>query len=131
MRRLRNVRAAFALLTSLFAMLGPAAGALPAEQELLGDWQGSIDTGSGSLRVVFHLERDKEGNLTGTMDSPDQGATGIVIGSVSYTQPDVRFTIERIGSVYEGKLDNDKPRIVGVWKQGSVSLPLTLGRAAK
>jgi hypothetical protein len=112
-------------------MLGPAAGAVPAASELSGDWQGALDTGNGSLHVVFHLAQDKEGKLTGTMDSPDQKATGIVISSISFTQPDVQLTIEQFGCRYDGKLDKDKTQIVGVWKQGTASLPLILGRAGK
>ena len=131
MRRFRNVRAGFALLTSLLAMLGPAAGALPAAPEVLGDWQGAIDTGNGSLHVVFHLAQDEDGKLTGTMDSPDQKATGIVISSISYTQPEVQLTIEQFGCRYDGKLAKDKLQIVGIWKQGTASLPLTLDRAGK
>jgi uncharacterized protein len=130
-RRFRNVRTALALLTSLFAAIGFAAAAAPAASVVLGDWQGTLDTGNGSLRVVLHLAQDQDGKLTGTMDSLDQGAMGIPISSVTYTQPDVRFSLEKFGSTYEGKLDKDKHQIVGVWKQGSASLPLTLGRTGK
>ncbi|HEX4824296.1 MAG TPA: hypothetical protein VFV19_08265 [Candidatus Polarisedimenticolaceae bacterium] len=131
MRRLRNVRAAFALLTSLVAMLGPAVGAAPTGSELIGDWQGAIDTGNGLLHVVFHLTQDKDGKLTGTMDSPDQKATGITISSISITEQDVQLTIDLCGCKYDGKLDKDKHQIVGVWKQGPASLPLILNRAGK
>lgn len=131
MRRLRNVRAAFLLLTSLLATLGLAASAAPPVSEVAGDWQGAIDTGNGSLHVVFHLAQDKDGNLTGTMDSPDQNATGIVVSSVTYKPPEFQLTIEQFGARYEGRFDKDKAQIVGVWKQGPASLPLTLSRAGK
>jgi hypothetical protein len=131
MRRLRNVRAGFALLTALLATVGLASGAPPPASGVLGDWEGSIDTGRGSLRVVFHLAQDKDGKLTGTMDSPDQGATGIPISSVTYTKPEVHLALEKIGSTYEGKVGLDEQQIVGTWKQGTGSLPLTLGRPGK
>ena len=131
MRRLRNVRAAYALLTTLFASLGLAAAAAPLVPEVVGDWQGAIDTGSGSLHVLFHLAQDKDGQLTGTMDSPDQNAKGIVLSSASFKQPEVQLTIERFGCRYDGKLDKDRRQIVGVWKQGTASLPLTLARVGK
>lgn len=130
MRRLRNVRAAFALLTSLFATLAPVSGAAPSAADALGDWQGTLDTGKGSLHIVFHLAQDKDGKLTGTMDSPDQNASGIVLTSVTFTSPDVHLGIEMIQGAYDGKLDNEKHQIVGVWKQGPASLPLTLSRPA-
>jgi len=116
-------------LTALIAMLGPAALALPAS-EVVGDWQGVLDTGHGSLHVVFHLAQDKDGALTATMDSPDQNATGIAASSVSYKQPDFQLAIEQFGCRYDGKLD-EKGQIVGVWKQGTASLPLTLQKAGK
>jgi hypothetical protein len=131
MRRFRNVRTAFALLTSLFAAAGIAASPAPAVSEILGDWQGALDTGQGALHVVVHLAEDQDGKLTGTMDSPDQGAKGIAISTVTYTSPDLHFGIERLGASYDGKIDKDKGQIVGVWKQGSASLPLTFGRAGK
>ena len=130
-RRLRNVRAAFMLLTTLLASLGLTAAAAPPVPQVVGDWQGTIDTGKGSLRIVFHLANDKDGNLTGTMDSPDQNAAGIALSSVSYKQPEVQLTIEPFGIRYDGKLDEDKLQIVGVFKQGPASLPLTLSRSTK
>ena len=126
MRRLRNVRAAYALLMTLLA-----ASSVQAASDVVGDWQGAIDTGRASLRVVIHLAQGKDGNLAGTMDSPDQNAAGIVISSVSYKDTEVRFTIDQFGIGYVGKLDKDQHQIVGVWKQGPVSLPLTLSPAPK
>lgn len=120
-----------ALFTSLFATLGLAAAAAPAASVVLGDWQGTLDTGNGSLHVVLHLVQDADGKLTGTMDSPDQGAMGIPISSVTCTPPDVHLSFEKFGSTYEGKLDKDNRQIVGTWKQGSASLPLTFGRTGK
>ena len=111
-------------------MLTPASGAASSTADALGDWQGTLDTGHGSLRIVFHLAQDKDGKLTGTMDSPDQNASGIVLTSVSFMSPDVHLGIEPIRGTYDGKLDNEKHQIVGVWKQGAVSLPLTLSRPA-
>ena len=118
-------------MTSLLATVGLVSGAPPPASGVLGDWKGTLDTGRGSLHVVFHLAQDKDGKLTGTMDSPDQGATGIVISSLSYTKPDVHLAIEQFGCGYEGKLDKDELQIVGVWKQGTAALPLTLGRDRK
>jgi hypothetical protein len=93
---------------------------------VVGDWQGGLSTGAKSLRVVVHLSEDKDGKLTGTMDSPDQGATGIALSSVNYAKTELHLAIETIGAAYEGKLDTEKHQIVGVWKQGGAALPLTL-----
>jgi hypothetical protein len=130
-RRFGNgMRVAAASLAECLMVAGLALAA-PAAPDLVGDWQGTISTGSALLRVVVHLSQDKEGNLTGTMDSPDQGATGIAISSISYTRPNLEFAIEKLGAGYTGKFDAGNGRIAGTWKQGSASLPLDLSRVKK
>ncbi|MBI3447702.1 MAG: hypothetical protein HY049_02090 [Acidobacteria bacterium] len=131
MRRFRNVRLAFALVSSLFGMLGLAAAGSSAAADVAGDWVGVLDTGHGSLHVVIHVTDGKDGSLSATMDSPDQGVTGLVITSITYAAPDLAFGIEKQGFAYAGKFDHEKEQIAGTWKQGGASLPLTFARAGK
>jgi hypothetical protein len=109
-----------------------AASALAAPSPaVVGDWQGSLTTGGGSLRIVVHISADKDGNLTATMDSPDQGATGIAVTSVSFKDPDLHFEVQNIGGSYDGKINKDNSAITGTWQQGTASLPLILTRVSK
>lgn len=110
-------------------VLGQAVAASPAP--IVGDWNGAINTGSASLRAVIHVAQDKDGKLTATMDSPDQGATGIVISSISYQEPALHFEIERLGASYDGTMNKDNSEIAGTWKQGAATLPLNFKRAGK
>jgi len=126
----RGTAAAMLLVTVAAVRLALAASASVAPA-VVGDWQGALSTGSTSLRVVVHLSHDKDGKLSGTMDSPDQGATGIVMSSVSFAKPDLHLAIEAIGAAFDGKFDGGKQEIAGVWKQGAASLPLTLSRLRK
>lgn len=103
----------------------------PVAPAVIGDWQGAIDTGGGLLRIVVHIAQDIDSKLAASMDSPDQGATGIAVSSISFKQPDLHFEIERIGGSYDGKINQGSTEIAGNWKQGSASLPLTLKRAGK
>lgn len=107
------------------------AAALPATAPVVGDWQGALDTGNGSLRVVIHVTQDSSGKLAGTMDSPDQGATGIAIPTLTFQAPDFHFEIPRLSASYDGQLSKDGSQIAGQWKQGSVTLPLTFKRSGK
>jgi hypothetical protein len=106
--------------------LSAALAAPPAA--VVGDWQGSLDTGSGSLRVVLHFSQMKDETFAGTLDSPDQGATGIAIDKVTFRQPDLHFEITRMGSSYDGKIGKDNLEITGQWKQGGGALQLSLKR---
>jgi hypothetical protein len=97
----------------------------------IGDWEGKIDTGNGSLRVIVHISQSADGKLTGSLDSPDQGATGIAIGTASYKEPDLHFSIESLGSSYDGKMNHDNSEITGYWKQSGLSLQLVFKRRGK
>lgn len=37
----------------------------------IGTWEGKLAVSGMELRIVFHIEQDSTGNLSGTMDSPD------------------------------------------------------------
>ena len=68
-------------------------------------WEGRLVLGDSGLRLVFNLTADAKGSLTGKMDSPDQGAFGIALDSVTFEKDVLRCEVKRISSVYEGKLD--------------------------
>jgi hypothetical protein len=96
----------------------------------IGDWEGKMDTGNGSLRVIVHISQAADGNLSGSLDSPDQGSTGTAIDSVTYTEPDLHFAIESFGSTFDGKMNHDHSEIAGEWKQSGRTLPLVFKRAS-
>ena len=51
--------------------------------DIVGSWVGTLDAGM-KLRVVFHIARTDDGKLRATLDSPDQGATGIRIDDTTF-----------------------------------------------
>ena len=97
----------------------------------IGDWEGKTDTGDGSLRVIVHISQAADGNLSGSLDSPDQGTTGIAIDLISYQDPDLHFAIGSIGSSFDGKMIHDNSEVSGEWKQSGLSLPLVFKRRGK
>lgn len=113
------------LLATLAAFIALVAGVAFAASapNPVGDWQGTVNGGASSLRIVLHIAEAKDGSLTGTLDSPDQGANGIKLSSVSYHAPDVKFEISTISAAFEGKLGNNQ--IAGNWKQLGQSFPVT------
>lgn len=119
-----------ALMIGALAMATAFAAAAPAV-DIVGDWSGALDTGGGSLHLVVHISADRDGHLSATMDSPDQSTTGIEVTTISFNKPDLHFEIREIGGVFDGKANGDVTEVAGTWKQGSVSLTLTLVRAGK
>ena len=95
-------------------------------EQLVGSWEGSLTFNSITLRMVFHLKQNESGNLGGTMDSPDQGATGIAISEVKIDSNTINISIRSIGGTYTGEYNDQTKELKGTWKQGSSILPLIL-----
>jgi len=92
----------------------------------VGDWIGTLDVGS-PVRVAMHFKR-VDGGLTGTADSPDQGAFGILVSEVILDGDHLNFSIDSIDGRYVGSWDAAKRHYVGTWSQGGRVLALELGR---
>lgn len=90
-----------------------------------GTWMGSLDTGTIKLRIVFHIVNTEDG-LTATLDSPDQGAKGLPVTSVTRDGAALKMEAKQLGGVFEGKIAADRSLIEGTWTQGGANLPLVL-----
>lgn len=97
----------------------------------VGSWMGTLTLGGTDLRVVFHLEREADGRLSGTMDSPDQGATDLSISRVLVQADTLRLEVPSIAGAYAGVLEDDTRTLEGQWVQGGARLPLTLEKTEK
>lgn len=92
-----------------------------------GAWIGTLDTGTGKLRVVFHITTTRDG-LRATLDSPDQGAKGIPVDSITRNGPQLTLGVKAVGGEFAGKINGDSTAIDGTWSQGGGTLPLSLKR---
>jgi len=97
-------------------------------KKITGIWQGVLKISSVELRIVFNINAADDGSLTTTMDSPDQGATDIPVGVVSFANDSLRLEMKGIGGVYEGILKSDGKTIEGQWQQAGGAWPLPLNR---
>lgn len=112
-----------ALLCAAACLCVPSYAACP----LAGSWNGKLNLGPASLSIVFHIAGGEEGQpATVTLDSPDQGATGIPT-DVEYCQGDsIAIQVPRLMLSYHGRLKDDT--IKGTFSQMGHSLPLELKR---
>jgi pimeloyl-ACP methyl ester carboxylesterase len=117
-------------LLSLLASLAFAASQEQIQVKPEGDWQGVIDAGGTKLALVLHIS-SKEGALSATLDSPDQGATGLAIDSITLTGKSLQFAMKALGATYEGVFSADGSQIDGQFSQQAVRLPLTFKRMGK
>lgn len=128
MRKHTRLRIGFwATIAMTLALMPPVVLAAPTPA-VVGNWQGTL--ANGTVRVILHISLAPDGKLTGTLDSPDQGATGRAISSITYKDTVLHFELEQATSSYDGKMSQDSSEIAGSWKQGGATLPLTFKRMA-
>jgi uncharacterized protein len=98
-------------------------------KQLSGTWLGTLDVGI-KLRLVFHFTEATGGVVSGTMDSPDQGAKGIQCSSVVKKEDSVIAEISAIKGSFAGRIVNDST-ITGRWMQGPGTYPLNLTKTTR
>jgi hypothetical protein len=112
---------------SLVVALGaPQVQTAPVKPE--GDWRGTLDAGA-KLDLILHIVR-KDGTLTATLDSRDQGATGLVVDSITVSGKSLRFEMKSLGAEYEGVFSSDGSQIEGEFRQQGQKLALIFKRVA-
>ncbi len=125
----RNILATMVLcpiLLALPAVAGSSGGKTPS---LEGAWLGTLKVPpAASLRIVFNIRANADGSLTGTLDSPDQGAAGIGISRITVEKEQVKVEVSSIGGGFEGKLNAEGSEMTGQWKQGPAALDLVMKR---
>lgn len=121
---LRAMRVRALLSCLLLGGLGFTTSALAAGP-LDGTWLGTLPGPGGTLRVVFSFS-NADGQLKGTLASPDQAPGTIPFDTVTLVQNAVHCEVKAINGTYEGTLSSDGQSITGTWTQGPQPLPLTL-----
>lgn len=121
------------VLRAAAALVALSAGAVaPSSQaDLAGVWRGILAVGNSQLHIAFNVSEAQDGQIEATMDSPDQGATGIPVAKVILAGQSVRFEIDLIKAIYVGQLSSEQGTIEGEWQQSGYSFPLTVERAER
>lgn len=103
--------------------------ALPAEavERLEGSWVGRVtNAAGGSLAIVFRFEQAADGGLLAYLDSPEQGARGIPMTEIMFTDDRLSLVIPAAQASFTGTMSNDA--IAGSWAQGNMTQPVTMTR---
>jgi pimeloyl-ACP methyl ester carboxylesterase len=103
----------------------PAVAQSTTGRSVAGEWQGMVSR----LHLVVKIDQAADGTLSGKLTSVDQGNVTIPIDAVSLT-PDgaLKLDLKSAGAAYEAKLSDDGKELIGTWKQGGNSVPLSLHR---
>lgn len=115
---------------AIAADVAPLRTPTPVIQGLDGDWSGSLNLGTGLiLRLVVHVRTDGQGTWA-TMDSLDQGASGIPVTSIARDGDKVTLEVKAVAGRLDAARDADGKAMRGMWLQGGVKMPLILHHTA-
>jgi hypothetical protein len=97
-----------------------------------GHWTGTLDTPVGSIGVEFDLDQ-AAGGWIGSAAIPMQGAKGLPLDSISFTEGKGAFRIKGAPGdpTFNGTLSADGKTLDGQFKQGPASIPLKLNRTGE
>lgn len=99
--------------------------AILSAQDITGDWNGELNIQGRQLRIVLHITGNEDAYLA-TLDSPDQGAMGLPVSSISFEDDELNFSLDNIRASYRGTFKDGV--FTGNWSQGGGSLPLIFKR---
>jgi len=89
-------------------------------------WLGTLNAGGTPLRMVVHLTPAADGTLTATVDSPDQGATGLPVERAIFKDHKLTLELKQLGARFEGTANAEGNEVSGQWFQAGGAMPLTL-----
>lgn len=113
---------------ALAAAFSLVAFAVPvvAQDDITGSWEGLI---AGQLTMIFNIA-EADGVLSATLDVPAQNAADLPLDSITWDGASLRMTLDMVGGVYEGTLQDDGT-IAGQWNQTGATEPQDLNLARK
>jgi len=119
----------FILLLILISLSGHA------QQQIIskikGSWIGSLKVKTVELTLVINISANENDSLTVTIDSPDQGATGLPTSRVGFNSDSLIVESRSLGIAYKGHFNPDLTTLTGAWNQSGLSFPLTLQHSDK
>jgi hypothetical protein len=95
-----------------------------------GDWQGMLEANGSTRHLTLHLVTAADGSLSGTIDSPDQGALGVGLSELSLKDGEFKFTIAMVNGTYKGKLSSDGSAMTGIYTHAGADTTLDFARVA-
>jgi CubicO group peptidase (beta-lactamase class C family) len=116
-----------AAIASLWLMV-PAGNPAHAQSSpaVKGDYVGTL---AGALALKLRITAAPDGTLSGTLDSPNQGAFGIPCTEFRVEGQTLSFKVPSVNGSWKGTIGKNGDSLTGTWTQGQ-SLPLEFTRDA-
>lgn len=97
-------------------------------QEIAGSWEGKIAVQGTEIPLIFNINVESD-DLSSTMDSPSQGATGIPMDFTEFSNDTLTIKFKQASIKYVATLKDNQ--LHGTFYQGGMELPLLLSKTEK
>ncbi len=101
------------------------------QKALFGYWEGTLKAGLLKLRMGLTFEKAKDGKLSGTMSSIDQGGKKLKIDDITIDGKKVVLRWKLLKVSFEGTLDEQGKELAGRWEQAGTAFDLTFAKKKK
>ena len=90
-------------------------------------WEGKLAVRPGvEIRLFIRAVESGKGEITATLDSPDEGLQDLQLSSVAIDKSRLAFELKVSASKYEGTMNKDGTQATGTWKQRGAELAAQL-----
>ncbi|MGM0438480.1 MAG: alpha/beta hydrolase family protein [Bacillota bacterium] len=98
--------------------------------DMTGQWEGDIDLSGQLLNIVVKIT-ESDGDLSGTLDIPQQGAFGIPIKKIEINEEKIIMTVPQLpgNATFNGEIEKDK--IDGEFQQSGYNFPFKLNKVSE
>ncbi|MHB1558348.1 MAG: alpha/beta hydrolase family protein [Isosphaeraceae bacterium] len=108
---------AFAVLIAAQAGANGQEAGKATSREIAGDWESTLNvTPQIGLRITLKIERAKDGALSGTWGSPEEGLEGLPLASITFRDGAVELATKH-GATFKGRLNEASTDLDGEWLQ--------------
>lgn len=114
----------------VFGLLSVAYAQENNNKKFVGVWVGTIDAGGQVMTVIFRIQ-EKDGKLTGTAESPEQGGGAIPLENLTVTGNKIQFELSPVQGGYDGVYKEDTKKIDGTLVVNQQGIPLVVAKDEK
>ena len=94
-----------------------------------GTWQGEVDEKYVHHRLQLHISHDDKARLTASLDSLDQGVSGLPAANVTERNGELHLEIPVASGAFDGKLNAERNELSGTWTQNGEQHALSFKRS--
>lgn len=104
-----------------------------AQTQVLGDWEGTLDSNGQTYRIAWHVTAAADGTLTSTIDNLDQQIFGIKVKSTVVKELTLTLIVDdtvesngediTIRGTTAGTFNNDMTELTGTWTRTDPDQP--------